>query len=130
MNFGKVIQRYWDLVQQYRNLNIFLKLGVWGAVASIVGLLFYLFPLSSSLTTKTLTQADFIRIEDTGDLEVYYPVPYKSPPKLTWPETDWGLSRSSFSVEEQRKDGFKLSVSSYSSSTKKLRWKAEGIPAN
>jgi hypothetical protein len=118
------------VIKQYKRLTLWGKIGIWGSIASIVALAIALSPLGSylvNLMTDTITQEGSIQTKDTGYYNVYYPIPFVSPPELTWPKTVNGPSRRDFTVVEQRSDGFRIHVHSlFSSWTDDILWRAKG----
>lgn len=117
------------LVLEYKELSVWRKLGVWGAIASMTALIIYITPLGSVLVDDhTLIQEGEIEARQTGIFDVYYPVPYSSPPELRWPDIDNGPDRSHFDIVSQRADGFQVHVHSWSSYwTDNIKWKARGV---
>lgn len=57
-----------------------------------------------------------------GPVEVFYPVPYASPPELTFP-----VAPRSFRVKEQRADGFKVEITECETD-RTPSWHAKGRP--
>lgn len=119
-----------DIINEYLQLPFWVKVGVWGAIASIVALAIYLSPLGSylaNLITGSITQEGYVQTKGTGYYEVYYPITYVSQPELTWPKTTNGPDRSDFTVIEQRPDGFRIDVHTWWSGwTDDIHWRAKG----
>lgn len=77
---------------------------------------------------------------DSGEVEVFYPQPFKYTPNLTirFPKKIADLLRAVTSgppmdpliyrITEQRPDGFKLRVHRLGSSKPVIKWQAEGLP--
>lgn len=63
--------------------------------------------------TNVAIQEGTLRIGSKGFYEVYYPIPYASPPELTF--TKDSIPLEWFDLFEQRRDGFKINVLEYSS---------------
>ena len=57
-----------------------------------------------------------------GPVEVFYPVPYTSPPELTFP-----VAPRNFQVKEQRADGFKVEITECGTEQAPT-WRAKGLP--
>ena len=57
-----------------------------------------------------------------GPIEVFYPVPYASPPELTFP-----VAPRTFQVKEQRADGFKVEITKCDTG-RTPTWRANGLP--
>lgn len=100
------------LTTRYKKLSLWNKIGFWGAIASIVGLLI---TLGTSLLLHSGSQDDqqdgqFVEyigeitsLPESGYLDVYYPVPFSRTPELNWIEEPAG-----YEMVEQRKDGFRI----------------------
>jgi hypothetical protein len=59
-----------------------------------------------------------------GPVEVFYPVPYASPPELTFP-----IAPRRFEIKEQRADGFKVQITECGTEQTPT-WRAKGLPPN
>ncbi|MBI3939587.1 MAG: hypothetical protein HY315_02020 [Acidobacteria bacterium] len=77
--------------------------------------------VSNDLLVQTGTVVVQANVSDPT-IEVYYPVPYETPPELTWPNMPY-----QFGVREQRTDGFKVQFTSGYSGTGLPTWQAKGM---
>jgi hypothetical protein len=77
---------------------------------------------------ETLKQEGQVQVPKEG-LEVYYPVPYESPPNLTFAAQMPGFVPLEHVVVEQKADHFKLRIKDGDESHGfVITWKAEGRP--
>ena len=68
-------------------------------------------------------------LEFSGELndsiaEVYYPIPYESPPHLLFPGADQGYLRDL----EQKAEGFSVITFDLNAPGEVLKWEAVGVP--
>lgn len=114
------------LREKYSTLNPYQKLGVWGAIASILALVIAVFtvvPRVGIQTDDILTQKGLMtQVKGTGTYEVFYPQPYQTTPELTWPKQPLA-----FQVLEQRPDGFIVRITSWADGDPHPEWQAEGM---
>jgi hypothetical protein len=105
---------------------IMLALGVGVGIGYMLGRAMQ--PAGSSAEAEPLVQSGDLTPPVTPDLygwrgpvEVFYPIPYASPPELTFP-----VAPQSFRVKEQRADGFKVEITGGTERTP--TWRAKGLP--
>jgi hypothetical protein len=120
-----------NLLNKYAGLKPLEKFGIWAGVASIlglfVGILTFGLPFSINSSNEILVQegkveAVFRRDVSDPTYEVYYPIPYQSPPELTWPNLPYDVR-----IIEQRADGFVAKFSGTFSGYGPPTWRAKGI---
>lgn len=64
-----------NLRQRYRKLNLWSKIGLWGSLASFIGLLLVLIPglANLPLVSEKLVQEGIIPVTGDSFYDVYYP---------------------------------------------------------
>jgi hypothetical protein len=121
-----------SLVLRYRRLGSFERFGVWAGVASILGLVVSVLALNPHflghseegllLQTGTIDAAGRAPVSDP-QFDVYYPIPYVSPPELTWINMPYDIR-----VLEQRPDGFRVQFTGTFYGNGPPKWQARGVP--
>jgi hypothetical protein len=106
---------------------VILALGVGVGVGFVLGRAMQ--PAGSSAEAEPLVQSGDLTppvAPDSygwsGPVEVFYPIPYASPPELTFP-----LPPQSFQVKAQRADGFKVEILRCGTEHAPT-WRAKGLP--
>ena len=120
------------LKERYSRLSLWSKIGFWGSVASILGIVLLIIPNVAGVLTlrRELTQEGIISVDYDSFHDVYYYTPYRGLPQLTFPPTENAPTREAFEIVEQRPDGFRIEIHSWSNlETNGIRWKATGIKA-
>ena len=116
-----------SLGEKYSELGPYQKLGVWGAIASILALVVAIFIVVPGVDIPTdgiLNQErKMMQVKDTGVYEVFYPQPYQTSPELTWLNPP-----HEFQVLEQRPDGFVVSITAWYAAAPPPKWQAKGVP--
>ena len=80
--------------------------------------------------SESLEQEGVIKTAADSFYDVYYRIPYSGNPELTWPETRNAPTRQDFEIIEQRPNGFRIRLHTFSNTgTNGIRWKAVGIRA-
>ena len=116
-----------SLREKYGELGLYQKLGIWGAIASILALvvvIFLMVPGEGTLPGGILKQEGrMTQVKDAGVFEVFYPKPYQTTPELTWLTPP-----SLFQVLEERPDGFVISITAFYAAQPAPKWQAKGVP--
>jgi hypothetical protein len=80
--------------------------------------------------SEPLEQEGIIKTAADSFYDAYYRIAYSGNPELTWPETSNAPTRQDFEIIEQRPNGFRIRLHTFSNvRTNGIRWKAVGIRA-
>ena len=122
------------LRQRYRKLSLWSKIGLWGSLASIVGILVpVILPglANLSLGNHELTQEGIIPITGDNSYDVYYRTGYRGQPVLLFIQESGSPGREHFELIQNRPDGFRIEMFHRSNlETNGIHWKATGIKAH
>ena len=121
------------LGERYKRLSLWSKIGFWGSIASILGILLMVLPniASVAILRRELIQEGVITVAYDSYYDVYYYSPYRGQPQLAFPHTANAPGRESFEIVEQRPDGFRIKMFHWSNlETNGIHWKAVGTKAH
>ena len=116
-----------SLRQKYNELSPYQKLGVWGAIATVLALVVAIFIVVPGVRIPTddilKQEGRMTHVKDTGVYEVFYSQPYQTTPELTWLNPP-----HEFQVLEQRPEGFVVSITAWYAAARPPKWQSKGVP--
>jgi serine/threonine protein kinase len=82
-------------------------------------------PTTASPTTATMIQEGNVRVNVGDKFEIFYPVPYATPPniQLTWDDDPWHVIK----LQEQKADRFTIQSTGGNAVWVTVHWRAEGV---
>ena len=121
-----------NIFQRYRRLSLWSKIGLWGSLASILGIALAIIPNIAGLTLlrQEITQRGTIHTAYDSFYDVYYFTPYRGLPTLSFPLVTNAPDRTDFEIIEQRPDGFRIRMHSFSNiKSNGIAWVTTGSKA-